>query len=94
MTVRSRDLPYELAGTYETKSAWNSVNNRFMENGPDHTRWTGETEFRFSDWKRLLMSIVMRFAFTRQTMKALHDSRPSPRAKGAKSSGRQQLPAD
>ena len=72
-TVIAPDLPDELAGTYETEGVWNFINNRFAEEGPDRTRWIGETEFRFSDWKMLLMSIVMRFAFTGQTKKALRD---------------------
>ena len=72
-TVIAPDPPDELAGTYETEGVWNFINNRFAEEGPDRTRWIGETEFRFSDWKMLLMSIVMRFAFTGQTKKALRD---------------------
>ena len=72
-TAIAPDVPDELAGTDETEGVWNLVNNRFVEEGPDRTRWIAETEFRFSDWKMLLMSIVMRFAFTGQTKKALND---------------------
>lgn len=72
-TVIAPDLPEELAGSYETEDVWNFINNRFVEEAPDRTRWIAETEFRFSDWKLLLMSIVMRFAFTGETKKALND---------------------
>lgn len=72
-TVIAPDLPDELAGTYETEGVWNLINNRFVEEGPDRTRWIAETEFRFSDWKMLLMSIVMWFALTGQTKKAPND---------------------
>ena len=73
MTEIAPALPDEPALTHETAGAWSFINNRFVEDGPDRTRWIAETEFRFSDWKMLPMSIVMRFAFTGQTKKALRD---------------------
>ena len=82
-TVTSQSLPDELAGTYETEGVWNFINNRFVEEGPDRTRWIAETEFRFSDWKMLLMSIVMRFAFTGQTKKALRDFKTFAEGEGS-----------
>ena len=72
-TVTSQSLPDALAGTYETEGVWNFINNQFVEEGPNRTRWIAETEFRFSDWKMLLMSIALRPMFTGQTKKALRD---------------------
>ncbi len=72
-TVTRRDLPDEFSGVYETEGVWNGMNNRFIEEGPNHTRWVAESEFRFRNLKMRLMSIFMRPMFGHQTMKMLHD---------------------
>ena len=72
-TITCRNLPDEFSGTYETEGVWNLMNNRFVEEGSERTRWIAESDFRFSSMKMRLMSIVMRPMFSRQTMKTLRD---------------------
>jgi hypothetical protein len=45
-TLLARDLPETLSGTYEAQGVWNRVDNRFVETGPESTRWIFESEFR------------------------------------------------
>ncbi len=51
-TVTRRDLPDEFAGTFETDGVCNSIVNRFVEDGPQSTRWISENEFRFEGFMR------------------------------------------
>lgn len=81
-TVTSRNLPDELTGTYESEGVWNLIENRFVDEGPDRTRWIADTEYRFSDWKMLLMSIVLRPMFTGQTVKVLRDFKTFAESEG------------
>jgi hypothetical protein len=44
-TITSRGLPDIFSGTYDAKGVHNLVENRFYEEGPNHTRWVTENEF-------------------------------------------------
>lgn len=66
-TITLRDLPDAFNGTYEAKGVWNSVENRFIEEGPDQTRWTLVTEFKFQGIFMKLMGALMPGAFKKQT---------------------------
>ncbi len=81
-TITRRELPDEFSGTYETEGVWNLMNNRFREEGPGHTRWIAETEFRCTQLKMRLMFIFMRFLFTRQTMQSLRDFKTFAESEG------------
>jgi len=50
-----RDEPNELDSIYENNFADNTINNKFIAQGPDQTIWITETEFVF---KTLLMKIM------------------------------------
>ena len=52
-TITRRDLPDEFAGTYETDGAWNSIENRFIEEGSAATRWVARNEFEFGGFMRI-----------------------------------------
>ena len=69
-TVAVRDLPDVFAGSYEADHAWNGMVNRFIEEGPDRTRWITENEFKFTGiWR--FVSLVLRPMFPKQTMKSM-----------------------
>lgn len=65
-TITSRNLPDEFSGTYEAKGVHNIISNRFVEEGPNRTRWIAENEFQFSGFMKLV-SFFMRSAFPKQT---------------------------
>lgn len=71
-TIERRDLPDEFSGIYEAPGVWNSLSNRFLAVGSGRTRWSVDTEFRFSGLMRIL-SFFMRGAFARQTRKMMDD---------------------
>lgn len=68
-TITERNLPDTFSGTYEAKGCWNEVNNRFIENGPEKTKWRVDTEFRCSGFFMKVMSTLMPGAFRKQTSK-------------------------
>jgi len=57
-TVASRNLPDEFTELYEAKGAWNRVINRFVELGPNQTRWIFESEFRCSGFLRVMAYLM------------------------------------
>ena len=80
-TVAVRDLPDVFAGSYEADHAWNGMVNRFIEDGPDRTRWKTENEFKFTGiWK--FVSLVLRPMFPKQTMKSMRAFKEFAEAEG------------
>lgn len=70
-TITSRNPPDEFTGTYETKGVWNRVRNKFVEIGPDKTRWAFETEFRCSGFMRFV-SLIVPSTFKSASLKNMH----------------------
>ena len=66
-TITERSLPDELVATYETGNVWNKVRNRFLEAGPETTRWILSTEFRFHGLLMRTMGLLAPWAFKRQS---------------------------
>lgn len=66
-TVNESAPPGRLAGTYEAKGVFNTVANTFEEEG-GATRWTIDTEFKFSGFM-VLIGFLMPGAFRKQTAK-------------------------
>ncbi len=71
-TITKRELPDALHCTYETKGVFNVVSNRFVEVGPDKTRWESENEFRFSGFMKVI-GLLMKGAFPKQSLKYMQD---------------------
>lgn len=69
-TITERNFPSAFSATYEAPGVVNPCTNRFEEAGDGRTKWTMETEFRFSGFMAL-MSIFMRGAFPRETQKSM-----------------------
>jgi uncharacterized membrane protein len=70
-TIVTRNFPDEFSGTYTAKNVYNSVANRFYEEGPEKTRWVIDTEFQFSSWMKLI-GIFMKGAFPKQTLEQMN----------------------
>jgi hypothetical protein len=66
-TITVRELPDKFCGTYEAKGVWNSVENRFVETGPDQTKWVMQTEFKFEGLLMKLVGAIMPGSFRKQT---------------------------
>lgn len=47
-TITKRNFPDEFDGIYEAKGVYNIQKNRFIDLGPNKTKWISESEFRFS----------------------------------------------
>ena len=67
-TVASRNMPDEFTGVYEARGAWNRVLNRFIELGPNQTRWIFESEFRCSGFLKI-MTFLMPGMFKKASLK-------------------------
>ena len=52
-TLTRYNLPDEISGIYETEGVRNVIENRFVEDGPNATRWVAENEFNFSGFMRI-----------------------------------------
>lgn len=70
-TITERNFPSAFSATYEAPGVVNPCANRFEDAGDGRTKWTMETEFRFSSFMAL-MSIFMRGAFPRETQKSMN----------------------
>ncbi len=93
-TVTERNLPDVINGTYEWAGGKNALRNRFIELGPDRTRWESTCEYRFTSFPLKVMGLLAPGLFRKQNLKFLknfkafceegHDVRtPAPGARGA-----------
>ena len=71
-TVTLRDLPDAFNGTYDAQGVHNIQNNRFIEDGPERTRWVSESEFQFSGFMRLLSPFIQG-SIRKESQKLLED---------------------
>lgn len=71
-TITVRDLPDEFSGTYDASGVHNLVRNRFLELGPNQTRWVSENQFQFRGFMRLVALLFAR-QFPKQSLKYLQD---------------------
>ena len=70
-TITERNLPDEFNGTYEWKGGKNSLRNRFIELGPERTRWESTCEYEFSSLMLKLMGFFAPGMFRKQNQKFL-----------------------
>lgn len=72
-TITKRELPDEFNGTYEAPGVFNVVNNRFVEVGPQRTKWISDNEFRFTTLFMKIMGFIMKSSFPKQSMAFMLD---------------------
>ena len=72
-TITRRSLPDAFEGTYETEGVFNVVKNRFIELSPNQTKWESENEFKFTTIFMKMMSVAMKGAFPKQSLKFMQD---------------------
>lgn len=71
-TILVREFPDRFDAAYDTKTVHNVVKNRFVELGPDKTRWESENEFQFGGLMKI-MGFLMKGAFPKQSLKYMQD---------------------
>ena len=71
-TITKRELPEAFDGTYDAKGVFNIVKNRFVELGPDKTRWDSDQEFQLKGFMRMI-GFLMPGAFKKQSLKYMQD---------------------
>lgn len=81
-TITHRNLPHEFHGTYEARGVYNVQKNYFKETAPGRTKWTSESEFRFSGMMKLI-GWLMPGAFKKQSQKYLDLFRDFAEKEGA-----------
>ncbi|MGI9519635.1 MAG: SRPBCC family protein [Pirellulaceae bacterium] len=67
-TVTHRNLPDEFNGTYAWGGGKNTLVNRFIELGPDKTKWESTCEYEFSSLMLKLMGILFPGKFREQNL--------------------------
>jgi hypothetical protein len=67
-TIKTRNLPHEFSGTYETKAGLNNVANRFVKISDSKTKHITEQEFLFKGIMKIIAPL-MKGAFKKQSMK-------------------------
>lgn len=70
--ITRRDLPEAFDSIYEAKGVHNVVKNRFIEAGPDKTRWESDQRFEFKGFMKLI-GFLMPGAFKKQSRKYMVD---------------------
>jgi len=71
-TISKSDLPDAFEGTYDAEGVHNVVKNRFVELGPDKTRWESDQEFQFKGFMKVI-GFLMPGAFKKQSLKYAQD---------------------
>ena len=66
-TITVRDDPEKFAATYEADRVWNLVENRFLDEDGQKTRWILDSEFKCSGMAKL-MAFFMPGVFKKQTL--------------------------
>jgi len=72
-TITKRALPDEFNGTYEWKGGMNTLENRFIELGPDQTQWLSTCSYRMHSFMLKMMGLMMPGMFRKQNMKFLEN---------------------
>lgn len=72
-TVTERNLPDEFNGTYEWKGGRNTLRNRFIEFGPDRTRWESTCDYQFSSFMLKLTGFFCPGMFRNQNLSFLQN---------------------
>lgn len=72
-TVTERNLPDEFNGTYEWNSGKNTLRNRFIEIGPERTRWESTCDYEFSSLLLKLMGFLAPGMFRKQNQSFLEN---------------------
>ncbi len=72
-TVTKRNLPDEFNGTYEWDGGKNTVENRFIELGPDRTNWENTCSYNCTSFMMKLMMLLFRGKFREHNMTILRN---------------------
>jgi len=67
-TITSRNLPDEFSGSYEWGGGSNTLQNRFVEVGPNKTRWESTCEYRMKSLFMKAMALFMSGTFRKQNL--------------------------
>ena len=72
-TVTERKLPDEFNGTYEWPGGRNTLRHRFIELGPNRTRWESTCAYQFSSFLLKLMGFFCPGMFRKQNLRFLQN---------------------
>jgi hypothetical protein len=67
-TVKVRNLPEEISGSYETKGVINHMYNSFRETSVGNTEWYSESEFIFTGFMKYI-AWMMKGSFKKMSFK-------------------------
>ncbi len=71
-TITVRNLPDEFSGTYDADKMHNIVANRFIETGPQRTKWVSENEFQMTGLMKWISPFI-KGMFRKQSLKYMED---------------------
>jgi len=72
-TIVKNNFPESFHASYTAKNVYNMQKNNFQELDGGKTKWTSETEFKFSGFGMKMMAFLMPGAFKKQSLKYLND---------------------
>ena len=72
-TITKRNLPDEYDGTYEWDGGMNTVQNRFIELGPDRTKWVSTSRYDCTGFMMKLMMFLFGAKFREHNMTILRN---------------------
>lgn len=72
-TIVSRNLTDEFCGTYSWRSRMNTLENRFVELGPNKTRWESTCHYHMKSVFMKIMGFLMPGTFKKQNVKFMRN---------------------
>ncbi len=72
-TITKINLPHEFHGTYDAKGVHNIQKNYFEALDDTTTKWTSESEFKFSSFAMKFFAFIMPGAFKKQSYQYMKD---------------------
>ncbi len=70
-TITERNLPDEFNGSYEWSGGKNTLRNRFIELGPNRTRWESTCSYELLSLPMRIIGMIMPGMFRKQNLKFL-----------------------
>ena len=72
-TITTRNLPEEFSGSYSWSSGSNTLVNRFVEVGPNQTRWESTCAYTMKSLPMKVMGFLLAGSFKKQNLKFMEN---------------------
>jgi len=71
-TITKRELPVEYNASFDSDIGINTIQNRFIELGPQRTQWVSTVQYEFAGFMMKMMGFVVPGMFRKQNLKFMN----------------------